>query len=372
MAKVTGARFEVLRLVRSELLEMAGYEPVEPTDLLAERLGIAPEQVVKLDGNESPYGPSPEAVQALAGFGRYHIYPDPEQRKVRHALADYLGVGEKQIVAGAGSDELIDLLLRAVISPGEGVLNCTPTFGMYAFSTAVCGGRVIEVPRREDFSLDLPGIKSAAGQAKVIFVASPNNPSGNLMSRRELDALLGSDLLVVVDEAYGEFAGESVAPLAPQRGNLVVLRTFSKWAGLAGLRAGYGVFPAPLAALLMRIKPPYNLNVAAQAAMLASLEDRGRLMEGVRATVEERERLAGMLEALEFIEVLPSRANFLLCRLQGLDAREVRERLARRGIFVRHFDMPRLRDCLRITVGLPSQSEPLVSALREIGAELGR
>ncbi len=372
MANGTGARSEVLRLVRPGLLEMAAYEPVEPTDLLAERLGIPPEQVMKLDGNESPYGPSPEAVRAMARFDRYNIYPDPEQRKVRRALADYLGVSEEHIVAGAGSDELIDLLLRAIISPGEGVINCTPTFGMYAFSTAVCGGRVIEVARREDFSLDVAGVESAAPEAKVIFVASPNNPSGNLMSRRELDALLDSDILVAVDEAYGEFAGESFAPLVTERGNLVVLRTFSKWAGLAGLRAGYGVLPPPLAALLMRIKPPYNLNVAAQAALLASLEDRARLMEGVRAIVEERERLAATLGALEFIEVLPSRANFLLCRLQGLDAREMRERLARRGIFVRHFDVPRLRDCLRITVGLPSQSEPLVRALREIGAELGR
>ena len=371
MAKAAGAHFDILRLVRPDLLEMAGYEPVEPTDLLAEELGVPPEQIIKLDGNESPYGPSPRAVGALADFRHYHIYPDPEQRRVRRALAEYVGVGEEHIVAGAGSDELIDLLLRSVVSPGEGVVNCTPTFGMYAFSTTVCGGRVIEVPRREDFSLDLPAVQRAAGSAKMVFVASPNNPSGNLMSRVELDVLLATGLLVAVDEAYGEFAGRSFASLVQQRENLVVLRTLSKWAGLAGLRAGYGVFPAALAALLLRIKPPYNLNVAAEAALLASLEDRERLMEGVRATVEERERLIGMLASLAFVEALPSRANFLLCRLKGLDAGEVRDRLARRGIFVRHFDAPRLRDCLRITVGLPSQSEPLVRALREIGAELG-
>lgn len=372
MARATGVPFDVLRLVRPELLEMAGYEPIEPTELLAEELGVPAEQVIKLDGNESPYGPSPLALQALADFRHYHIYPDPEQRRVRRALAGYLGVGEEHIVAGAGSDELIDLLLRAVISPGDGVINCPPTFGMYALSTAVCGGRLVEVSRREDFSLDLPAVEAAAGQAKLVFVASPNNPSGNLMAREELEALLATGLLVAVDEAYGEFAGESVVPLVPERENLAVLRTFSKWAGLAGLRAGYAVLPAPLAAVLMRIKPPYNLNVAAQAAGLASLEDRGRLMEGVRATVEERERLARMLAALGFVEVLPSRANFLLCRLERLDAREVRDRLARRGILVRYFSTPRLRSYLRITVGLPSQSEPLVRALREIGAELGR
>ncbi len=283
---------DLTRLLRPDLLAMEGYEPIEPTDVLAEALGIPPERVVKLDGNENPYGPSPRALAALADARSYHIYPDPQQRKVRRALAAYLGVDEELVVAGTGSDELIDLVLRATLSPGEGVINCPPTFGMYSFSTSVCGGRVVEVPRREDFSLDLPGIEEAAGRgAKVIFVASPNNPTGNAASLREVEALLGLGLLVVVDEAYVEFGGESLVSRVPEAERLVVLRTFSKWAGLAGLRAGYGVFPPALASLLLRIKPPYNLNVAAQVAVLASLEDVGVLRERVASLVAERERL---------------------------------------------------------------------------------
>jgi histidinol-phosphate aminotransferase len=370
---------DVTRLLRSDLLAMEGYEPIEPTDVLAEALGIPPERVVKLDGNENPYGPSPRALAALADSRSYHIYPDPQQRKVRRALAAYLGVAEELVVAGSGSDELIDLILRATLSPpaqggsasggGEGVIDCPPTFGMYSFSTSVCGGRVLEVPRREDFSLDLPGIEDAAGRgAKVIFVASPNNPTGNAATPREVKALLGLGLLVVVDEAYVEFGGESLVSWVTERERLVVLRTFSKWAGLAGLRAGYGVFPPALASLLLRIKPPYNLNVAAQAAVLASLEDVDLLRERVASLVRERERLYRELARVRFLRPYPSQANFLLCRVEGLEARSVRDRLAERGIFVRYFDTPLLRGYLRISVGLPEHTDALLRALEEFVA----
>jgi histidinol-phosphate aminotransferase len=382
----------ILKLVRPDILAMLGYEPIEPSDLLAERLGIPPDQIAKLDGNENPYGPSPRVVEALAQFDAYHRYPDPQQRRLRQALADYVGVGPEQIVAGAGSDELIDLLLRAVIAPsgaGDSVIICPPTFGMYSFLTRVAGGRVIEVPRRDDFSLDVEAVCAAAGDAKALFLAAPNNPTGNLLTGGELEALLGTGLLVVVDEAYVEFAGDGFAPLVPERENLVVLRTFSKWAGLAGLRAGYGIMPPALADVLMQIKQPYTPNVAAEVAMLASLEDRERLMEGVRAIVQERERMGRMLAALEFVEVYPSQANFVLVRLKlglqetaglkpglpgsdGPDARQVRDALAQQGVFVRYFDTPRLRQHLRISAGLPNHTERLVEALRTQGGERGR
>ncbi len=361
----------ILKLVRPDILAMLGYEPIEPTDLVAERLGIPPERVVKLDGNENPYGPSPLAVQALAEFDGYHRYPDPQQRRLRQALAEYASVGQEHIVVGHGSDELIDVLLRAVIAPGEAVVDCPPTFGMYGFLARLAGGRVVEVPRRDDFSLDVDGVRAVAGEAKAVFVPSPNNPTGNPTTREELESLLATGLLVVVDEAYVEFTGEGFASLVPERENLVVLRTFSKWAGLAGLRAGYGIMPAALAEVLMQTKQPYTPNVAAEAAMLASLEDRDRLMEGVRTIVQERERMSRMLASLEFLEVYPSEANFVLCRLRGKDALQVRDQLARQGIFVRHFDTPRLRDCLRVSVGLTSHTERLIEALQQQGGERG-
>jgi histidinol-phosphate aminotransferase len=356
----------ILRLVRPAILEMLGYEPIEPADVLAERLGIPAGQVAKLDGNENPYGPSPRVLEALGSYGSYHRYPDPRQRRLREALAAYTGVGAEHIIVGHGSDEIIDLLLRAVLAPGDAIIDCPPTFGMYGFSARVAGGRTTEVPRRADFSLDIDAVRQASRNAKALLVASPNNPSGNSLRSDELDALLATGLLVVVDEAYVEFAGASFAPRVPQHENLVVLRTFSKWAGLAGLRAGYGIMPATLTDVLMHIKQPYTPNVAAEVAMQASLEDRERLMAGVRAMVEERERMAAQLKQLEFIEVYPSEANFLLCRLDGISGRDARDRLAERGIFIRYFDTPRLRDCVRISVGLPDHTDRLVDALREL------
>jgi histidinol-phosphate aminotransferase len=363
--------------IRPDLLELPGYVPIVPTDVLAERLGIAPSDVLKLDGNENPYGPSPKALAAIANERNYHIYPDPDQRKVRDALAAHLGVDAARIVCGLGSDDLIDLVMRATLTPGDGVVNCPPTFGMYPFSTEVCGGRVIEVSREESFALDVGAIERAAREAKIIFLASPNNPTGNRMSDDELRRLLALDLIVVIDEAYIEFAGHHDGPasavkMVEQHENLIVLRTFSKWAGLAGLRAGYGVMSPVLSSVLMTIKQPYNLNVAAGVAMLASLEDRALLDERACTIAGTREKLAELLAGIPWITPYPSEANFILCHLDGLDAVEVKERLARRGIFVRHFDTPALRNHLRISVGLEEHSAVVVAALREIGAELGR
>ena len=366
--------FDLQRIIRPDLLDMPGYVPITPTDVLAEQYGIAPDDVIKLDGNENPYGPSPRALAAIAAERNYHIYPDPDQRKVRDALARHLDVDAERIVCGLGSDDLIDLILRATLTPGDAVINCPPTFGMYPFSTQVTGGRVIDVPRLESFALDVDTIVKHAAAAKLLFLASPNNPTGSCASRDEIERLLTTGLLVVVDEAYIEFAGEerSMLPLLRDHTNLVVLRTFSKWAGLAGLRAGYGVMAPELASLLMTIKQPYNLNVAAGVAMIASLEDKALLLERVCAITGTRNRLASMLAGIDWIEPYASEANFILCRLDGVDALEAKQRLAKRGIFVRYFDTPTLRNCLRISVGLDEDNEPLLRALREIGAELGR
>ncbi len=366
--------FDVRAIIRPDLLELPGYIPIEPTDVLAARLGIDPASVLKLDGNENPYGPSPNALAAIRSESTYHIYPDPDQTAAREAIAAYVETDRERVVCGLGSDDLIDLILRAVVAPGDAVINCPPTFGMYPFSTEIAGGSVIVVPRQESFALDIAAIEKAASGAKAIFLASPNNPTGNLLSREEIKRLLALPVLVVIDEAYMEFAGRehSSIPLLGEHENLVVLRTFSKWAGLAGLRAGYGVMAPALASLLMTIKQPYNLNVAAGLAIVAALEDRLQLDEWACAITGTREKLFEALSAIDWIQPYPSDANFILCRLEGVDAVEVKERLAKRGIFVRYFDTPMLRNHLRISVGLPEHTDIVVTALQEIGAELGR
>jgi len=358
---------DIKNLIRPELVTMRSYTPIEPTELLSQRDELPLEKVIKLDGNENPYGCSPKVYQALATYPFYHNYPDPEQRELRKALERYTGLDRTHIVCGMGSDELIDLTLRLFLKPGDEVINCPPTFGMYPFSTDVCGGRVVDIPRTEDFALDMAGIKKAlTKRTKVIFVASPNNPTGDIATEKEIMELVGTGKIVVVDEAYFEFSNVTVANLVPAYPNLIVLRTFSKWAGLAGLRIGYGFFPVDIANYMMKIKQPYNANAAAQAAVLASLADIEYLRANVAKIVMERERLFGKLKGLGWLKPYPSSGNFILCSLPEGKAKKIWQQLRKKGIFVRYFDTPRLKDCLRISVGRPEDTDALIEVLTSL------
>lgn len=349
------------------VLEATPYAGVEPPDVLAREAGIPEDQVVKLDGNENLYGPAPGVAEALAAYDSYHIYPDPMQRRIRETLAAYAGTTPDRVVAGVGSDELIDLLLRLFVGPGEKVIQCAPTFGMYAAFTQLIGGKLVSVPRDKTFDVPVDAVQQAAGDgAKLLFLASPNNPTGNLVEEATVRQLLALGIVVVVDEAYYEFSGATLADLVPEYPNLVVLRTFSKWAGLAGLRLGYGIMDTSVAERMLTVKPPYNITVAAEAALLASLEELDLLMSRVKAIVEERDKLFQRLQAIDGIVPVPSRANFILCRLPEGQGNRVYRELARRGVFVRYYDAPPLRDYIRVSVALPYHSQKLVEALIEI------
>ena len=189
--------------VRPAVERMAAYTPPEDPEALASKAGVGLDGLVKLDANENPYGPSPRVAEALASFGRYHWYPDPEARAIRPLVAAYAQVDREQVLLGNGSDELIDLLCRIYLEPGDEALDCTPTFGMYRFSTELCGGHTVEVPRTADWRVDLDGVRKAiTPRTKLIFVATPNNPTGNRESETAVRGLLETGLLVVLDEAY--------------------------------------------------------------------------------------------------------------------------------------------------------------------------
>ena len=358
------------KLIRPDVVTMEPYTPIFPFEILASRLGREPERLIKLDANENPYGPPPGVRAALADLQYAHVYPDPESRALRAALAEFSGVPADLLLAGAGADDLIDLTMRLFLLPGDAVVDCPPTFGMYPFDAAISGARVISVPRRADFSLDLDGIEAAvAGQSpKLIFVASPNNPDGGWLPDDALDRLLALPLVVVLDEAYVEFAGMERSRIrwVPERDNLIVLRTFSKLAGLAGLRVGYGAFPATLIPHLWKIKQPYNVSVAASAAAIAALENRAWLEQKVAAIVEERERLSALLATIPYLRPYPSQSNFVLCRVVDRDAGELKSALEQEGILVRYFDKPQLRGCIRISVGRPEQTDALIAVLGEL------
>jgi histidinol-phosphate aminotransferase len=268
---------DIEKLVLIDMSRFGAYSPCKSPDVVARKLGLPESEIVKLDANENPYGCSPRVREALANYPYLNIYPDAAQTELREDLSQYVGLGPEYIVAGNGSDELIDLLLRMFVAPGDEVITTVPTFDMYRFSTQVCRGKVIEVARLANFEVDVPAIKAAiTKRTRLIFITNPNNPSGTVVPRNDILALVETGLPLVIDEAYYEFSGQTVANLVPKDNNLMVLRTFSKWAGLAGLRIGYGIFPAKIADILLKIKPPYNVSMAAAVAARESIKEIGR------------------------------------------------------------------------------------------------
>jgi histidinol-phosphate aminotransferase len=359
--------------IRAHLESLPPYIPIEPFEVLSARIGREPSQIVKLDANENPYGILPAVRKALAEMDFPHIYPDPESRALRNSLAEFTGVDEEYLLAGSGADELLDLLMRVFLEPGDCILSCPPTFGMYPFDAELNAARCIEVPRKADFSLDMPSIRKAVEEfkPKLLFIASPNNPDGSLVESAILDELLSLPLLIVLDEAYIEFAGENLGASltrireVPQRENLVVLRTFSKWAGLAGLRIGYGAFPKWLMPILWKSKQPYNVNVAANVAAQASLANVEKLKVLVEKLKRERTRLMSALQEISYLKPYPTCSNFILCQVIGKNAADLKNKLAQEyGVFIRYFNKPGLRDHIRISVGRPQDTDVLINALR--------
>ena len=342
-------------------------KPYEPPDIeaAAERAGVEKDGLIRLIANENPFGPSPRVAEVLADFDEYHFHPD--YGPLIAAVARYAGVTPDQVVLSNGADEMIDLLIRLFVEPGEAVVVCPPTFAMYRFYGRVNRCRVVSAPRREGLSLDVPAIERAVRRneeaAKLLFIVSPGNPSGQAIPLALTERLLELPVLVCVDEAYIEFGGESAVPLLGDHDNLVVIRTFSKWAGLAGLRLGYALLRPELANYLNRIRPPYNVNAAAMVAALATFDDLERVETNVARLIEERERLTEALGEVPWLDPIPSDTNFILIRVEGRDPDAVVEGLAERGILIRDFSSPAMAGYVRVSVGRPEQNDALIEAL---------
>lgn len=372
----------------------ARYAAPPSVDSLAAKLGVSPTQICKLDANESPYGPPPSVATALQRLiardddtainpGRY---PDATATDLRAALAGYTSVPSGQIVVGNGSDELLGLLI-AGLTPGDEVVVCEPTFGLYAVAAGWRGALVRDLGLEDDFTVSPDRLLAAIQPTtKLIFLCSPNNPTGTPLARETLLAALerveamtagNEGPLLVVDEAYYEVnalgGGEAwtAAPLVAQGRRLVALRTFSKVFGLAGMRVGYGLCPHEVAARLRERKQPYNVNVAGLLAARAALDDLDWLRDRAALLVRNRERLTRELAALDGLRVYPSATNFILVDFGRPVLRElVWQALIERGILVRRPGGERLAGCLRITVGKPEENDRLLAALREILREV--
>ncbi len=346
------------------------YVPGKPIEEVERELGISGS--VKLASNENPLGPSPRALEAVRGaLAELHRYPDGSGYRLRHALAAHWAVSPEMILLGNGSNELLELAGRCFLTPGDEALYAAQAFVVYEMVAQVTGATKVAVPLK-DFAHDLAAMRRAVTpRTKLVFLANPNNPTGTAVPARELEGFLGalpSDVLVVLDQAYYEFLPPDDRPDAlrfVREGRLVlVVHTFSKVYGLAGLRIGYGIGPEPLIGLLNRAREPFNTNMLAQVAATAALEDRAHVERTLAVTVAGRAHLAEQCRALG-CAVAPSAANFLLVDV-GRPGGAVADALLRHGVIVRPMASQGFPTHLRITVGTAEENARCLEALRAV------
>jgi histidinol-phosphate aminotransferase len=360
--------------VRPELESMTAYLPGESLVAFSARTGIPVHRITKLNSNESPYGPVPSAIEALGDCKNYNNYPDTDATILRAAISDYTGLERSHIVLSHGSNELINLLWHIFLAVGDTITCCPPTFSLYSTVTSFCGASVIEVPRTSEFEVNVVDVLAAlTPTTKLIVICSPNNPTGNPIAESDVLALLESGRIVVIDEAYVEFSQRpgGFAYLVPHYRNLVVLRSFSKWAGLAGLRIGYGLFPIWIANYMLQAQCPFEVNVAGHIAAIETLAHLDQVLANVQRISHERERLFNMLKSQSYLTPFPSQGNYILARLDDVNVKieQLRSTVERYGILLRYFQKPSMQNFLRVTVGLPEHTDLLAQALAKVGSE---
>jgi histidinol-phosphate aminotransferase len=343
-------KIDINKLVRKNVLSLKPYSSA--------RDDFEGEASVFLDANENPYPTD------------YNRYPDPHQKKLKRKISELKGLKENQILIGNGSDEEIDLLFRAFCEPGKDeVLIPQPTYGMYAVSAGINDVRINYVNLTEDFDLDVAATLTAVtSQTKIIFLCSPNNPSGNLLTGEKVIEVINKfEGLVVVDEAYIDFTNrESLSSSLGQYNNLVILQTLSKAWGLAGLRLGICFANAEIISILNKIKPPYNISAVAQALAFERLQQVEQKDEQVREIISQRKKVKAKLPESKIVEhVYPSDSNFLLVRVKS--AKNVYDKLLAKGIVLRdRSNVILCNDCLRITIGTPKENQILLDELNKI------
>ena len=354
-----------MRPIIKELTQ--GYAPAAQLNQIAEELGIKPDQILKLDSGENVFGP--KITLDLNWNALIPLYPDASGRLVREAIAQDLGVKSSMIALGNGSDELIDLLCRLFLEPGRTVVDVTPTFPMYQVFAGLMGARIKKVARQADFSLDLPATLSALSTAELFFLANPNNPTGTVVPVLEIEELLKTGKPVVVDEAYFEFCGVTALPLLKRFENLIILRTFSKWAGLAGVRIGYMVARPELIMQIMAIKPPYNVNTLAQQLALQVLERKAEFVQSIEQIKRGRDWFVAIVNQLPGWNAIPSQASCVTV-LPALPAQKVAQELRRQGIVVKVMTLDNWsKQVLRISAGPVAAMQRVITALRSLSQE---
>jgi histidinol-phosphate aminotransferase len=360
-------------LYRSQILAIKPYVPGKPVEEVERELGIS--GAIKLASNENPLGPSPLAVAAMQKcLAKVSFYPDGNCYYLKEALSSHWDLPADNFIIGNGSDEILSFITAAFLNEGEEAVVAHPSFSEYDFAVKIMGGVTVPVPLK-NHTHDLPAMASAVTrETKLIFICNPNNPTGTMVGNNEVTALLNDlpeHVIAVLDEAYFEYVtdpayGESLDFVREGR-NVIVLRTFSKIYGLAGLRVGYGMARPDLIGSLLRVKEPFNVNLLAQAAALAALDDKEHVEKSRRLNEEGKQYLAAEFNRLGLF-FAPTHANFIWVRV-GVDCKQLFAKLLRRGVIVRTGDIFGAPDVIRVTIGTPEQNRRFISELAAVLAE---
>ena len=360
---------DLLRLATSGVASLQPYQPGKPVEELERELGL--NNIIKLASNENPLGASPKALALLKNPGDLSRYPDGNGFRLKAALADYHKVRANQITLGNGSNEILELIARAILTTKHEVIFSEHAFAVYPLVTQAIGAKAVVVPAK-NWGHDVDGMLAAiTDKSRLMFVANPNNPTGTWLEKTELRRLLESvpgDLIVVVDEAYFDYVQETAYPdcikWLPDFPNLLVTRTFSKAYGLAGFRIGYGVAHSELADLLNRVRQPFNINSLALACAEAALDDRAHIQKSVSNNQTGMRYLIDAFKQMD-LDYIPSAGNFICIDLKR-PGRDIYNRLLHEGIIVRPVDNYGMPNHLRVTIGLEEENKRFIDALKKV------
>ncbi len=357
-------------MIREEILDIKPYVPGKPIEEVKRELGL--DDVIKMASNENPVGPSKEAIKTMQEVAKQvHIYPDGNCHVLRRSLSDKLGVEEEQLIFGNGSDGLLSLVAEAFLASNDEVIMAEPSFSQYEFVTNVMGGEIVTVPL-DNYTHDLSAMLEAiTDKTKLIFVCNPNNPTGTIVDRTEIEEFLTKvpeDIVVIFDEAYKEYVDTGEYPESlnylDEYNNIIVLRTFSKAYALAGLRIGYGIANEELIGYMNRVRHPFNVNLMAQRAAEAALKDEEHLNKSKQVNETGKEYLYQEFKRLG-LDYVPTQTNFILVDIEE-DAGKVFENMLKEGVIIRNAQAFGYETKIRVTVGTEEQNKRFIETLEKV------
>jgi histidinol-phosphate aminotransferase len=371
---------DMQELINPNVLDMVPYKPGKPIEELQREHNL--KRVVKLASNENPFRVPTHVADAMKNeISNLNYYPENDCYYLRHRIADYNGIGPDNVIVGAGSVELISMIVRTFLLPGQTVLTSEKTFLMYKIAAVETGGKsaLIEAPMGDDYTYDLDALyRLVDDKTKIIFIANPNNPTGTMVNKQKVMDFIGKvpeDKIIVFDNAYQEYVsspGEYPDAIeeAINRKNVIVLRTFSKIYSLSGLRVGYGVSNPGILSYLNRVKPPFNVTRLSQAAAMASLENDDFKNHSKTLNKKNKEILYGQLKEIG-MRIIPSETNFLLF-FPGIDTTDLNQRLLKEGVIVRPAGAFGVPEGIRVTVGIEEDNDFFIEKLKKVLVELGQ